>query len=81
MIRKISDISRKHPFACLFRSCLHLNFYIQAMSWRINHISDPMARQFNQNIFICLMGAVVAIGAVVLSLSARRPARPSTLKI
>jgi hypothetical protein len=64
MIRKISDLSRKHPFTSLFGVAFVLNLYIQGMSWHINNINDPMARQFNQNIFICMLGAVVAIAAI-----------------
>lgn len=73
MIRKILDISRQHPFICLFSLVFVLNVYIQGMSWTINRINDPMSRQFNQNIFICLLCAVVAIAAVTFVFVCRAP--------
>jgi cytochrome c oxidase assembly factor CtaG len=73
MIRKISDISRQHPFASLFGLTFILNAYIQGMSWTINSIDDPMSRQFKQNIFICLLCAVVAIAAVAFVFICRMP--------
>ncbi len=64
MIKKISDIARGYPFSCLFGMAILVNVYIQGMYWSINGILDPMARQFEQNIFICLLCAVVAIAAI-----------------
>ena len=73
MIRKISDLTSKYPIASLFGMAFLLNLYIQGVSWHINNINDPMARQFNQNIFICLLGAMVALAAIVFVYICRAP--------
>jgi hypothetical protein len=73
MLRKISDISRRHPFICLFGLVFVLNVYIQGMSWSIDTTPDPVTRQFDQNIFICLLCAVVAIAAVAFVFICRAP--------
>ncbi len=63
MIKALSNITQKYPLLSLIGLGVILNAYIQGMSQHINGLEDPLQRQFYQNLFICLLCALVAIAA------------------